>query len=81
MDIIRTVDIDEDSIIKVIKSLIISKAHGFDEIFTYLLKICYSTISKPPLMIFENFINQGEFPDVWKKANVVPVHKKLASNL
>lgn len=78
MDIIRIVDIDEDSIIKVIKSLIISKAY---EIFKCLLKICYSTISKPPLMIFENFINQGEFPDVWKKANVVPVHKKMASNL
>lgn len=78
MDIIRTVDIDEDSIIKVIKSLIISKAY---EIFKCLLKTCYSAISKPPLMIFENFINQGEFPDVWKKANVVPVHKKMASNL
>ena len=31
-------------------------------------------------MIFKSFIKKGEFPSEWKKANVVPAHKKMKSN-
>ena len=32
-------------------------------------------------MIFENCLRQGVFPEKWKKANVVPVHKENEKNL
>ena len=32
-------------------------------------------------MIFESCIQQGSFPETWKRANVVPIHKKSSKNL
>ena len=37
-----------------------------------MIKIC----GKPLKMVFKFCIIKGEFPSDWKKANVVPVHKK-----
>ena len=34
------------------------------------------SISKPFEVIFKSCIKKGQFPNEWKKANVVPVHKK-----
>ena len=41
-----------------------------------MLKICGSPIYKPLPLIFRCCIENGKFPSEWKKANVVPVHKK-----
>ena len=41
-----------------------------------MLKICNVSISKPREIIFRTCVNHGEFPEEWKKANVVPVSKK-----
>ena len=41
-----------------------------------MLKLCDKSISKPLELIFQSCIKQGKFPTEWKKANVVPVHKK-----
>ena len=27
-------------------------------------------------MIFNNCIDTGTFPDIWKQSNIIPVHKK-----
>ena len=27
-------------------------------------------------MIFNNCIDTGTFPDIWKRSNIIPVHKK-----
>ena len=75
---ISSIDIDKGSTIKALRSRNTNKAHGYDEISKHLLKIFDSCISKPPLMILENYISQGKSPDVWKK---VPVLKKMTKNL
>ena len=41
-----------------------------------MLKICGDSIYKPLQLIFRSCIENGKFPPDWKKANVVPVHKK-----
>ena len=41
-----------------------------------ILKICGNSIYKPLQLIFRSCIENGKFPSEWKKANVVPVHKK-----
>ena len=33
-------------------------------------------IIKPLSIIYKNYIESGIFPDVWKKSNIVTVHKK-----
>ena len=41
-----------------------------------MLKKCGSSIYKPLKMIFKQCIETGVFPSEWKKANIVPIHKK-----
>ena len=41
-----------------------------------MLKICGDSFLKPLELIFKSCIESGKFPIEWKKANVVPVHKK-----
>ena len=58
------------------KTLDPAKAHGLDNISIKMIKICNDSITKPLKLIFEQSLKQGEFPNLWKKANVVPSHKK-----
>ena len=41
-----------------------------------MLKVCGSSIYKPLEMIFKQCIETGVFSSEWKKANIVPIHKK-----
>ena len=54
----------------------VNKAHGHDDISINMLKICDTSIVKPLRLIFQNCLVTGTFPDIWKKSNVVPIHKK-----
>ena len=41
-----------------------------------MISIRMLKISKPLEIIFKPWIEKGQFANEWKKANVVPVHKK-----
>ena len=41
-----------------------------------MIKLCDSAIIEPLCSIFERCIATGIYPPAWKKANVVPIHKK-----
>ena len=41
-----------------------------------MLKICGDSIYRPLNIIFQTFLRTGKFPLEWKKANIVPIHKK-----
>ena len=78
---LESIMISESDILKTIRSLDIIKAHGYDEISVRMMKICNDTIVEPLKMLFVNPINQAVFPSQWKKANVIPVHKKMKNIL
>ena len=61
---------------KIIQNLNLNRVHGPDKINIRLIKICGKSLCKPLEMIFKSCIIKGEYPSEWKKANVVPVHKK-----
>ena len=65
-----------DDIATLIKNLDPNKAHGHDMISIRMLKLCGKSICKPRDLIFQSCMKQGKFLADWKKANVVPVHKK-----
>ena len=46
-----------------------------------MVKMCDKTLVYPLKLIFRASIQEGVFPDCWKKANVVPIHKKESKNL
>ena len=65
-----------DDIATLSKNLNPNKAHDHDMISICMLKLCGKSSCKPLDLIFQSCIKQGKFPTEWKKANVVPVHKK-----
>ena len=65
-----------EDILQIINNLDSNKAHGHDEISIRMLKICGSSVCRPLQIIYKSCLDRGKFPQVWKKANVVPVHKK-----
>ena len=60
----------------IIKTLHSSKAHGYDNLSIKMIKLCEKSITIPLKLIFEESLKFGVFPEIWKKANVVPAHKK-----
>ena len=63
-------------IVKTISRVDPNKAHGHDMLSIRMIKLGGNSISKPLSIIFKDCLNKGKFPHEWKKANVVPVHKK-----
>ena len=68
---ITTVNFDEQLISKLIVALSPNKEHGHDGLSIRML-----SIRKPLSIVFRNCLKAGYFPTAWKKASVVPVHKK-----
>ena len=73
--------ISEEKILNIIRSLNPNKAHGWDEISVRMIKLSDSALVIRLKIIFENCLRRGVFPEIWKYANVVPVHKKNEKNL
>ena len=66
---------DED-ILNLIRNLNASKSAGSDGISARMLLICDSSILHPLKFIFSTILSTGIYPDMWKTANVTPIHKK-----
>ena len=80
-NLLSTISFTKDDIAKTIKNLNPNKAHGFDMISIRMIKICGESILKPLELIFKSCLENGKFPNKWKKANVVLVHKRNIKEL
>ena len=78
---LTTFHISDEKILRIIRSLNPNKAHGWDDISVRMIKISDEALVVPLRLIFENCQNKGIFPQIWKQANVVPVHKKSSKQL
>ena len=59
-----------------LKGLNPNKSHGCDGISIRMLKLCGEGLAKPLFKIFTNCVSKKCFPDLWKKGNIIPIHKK-----
>ena len=75
-DRIETTCFDKSDVIKLIKALDVSKTYGNDGISVKVIKICANSVAHPLTFIFQNSHVAGIFANDWKKANIVPTHKK-----
>ena len=75
------VNFSENEILSIIRALNVNKDHGCDNISIRMIKICDEVISPPLLIIFETALRTGIYPNLWKKSNVIPIHKKDSKNL
>ena len=78
---LENIDIDPDKVLKIIRSLDCNKAHGWDNLSIAMIKICDVGIVKPLCLIYNQCLAAGTFPEIWKKGNVIPVHKKDSRQL
>jgi len=59
-----------------LKKLKINKSCGPDQISNRLLKNCASGLAKPSTLVFRKCMNEGYYPNMRKRANSSPIHKK-----
>ena len=68
--------IHDNDILTLIRNLNPKKAVGADCISGQMLLLCDESVVFPLKIIFTNILKSGIYPDSWKLANVVPIHKK-----
>ena len=73
---LSNIAIDETEILKLIRKLNTNKAHGRDELSVKMIKLCDNTIVLPLRLVYEKCLATGTYPQIWKMANVLPIHKK-----
>ena len=69
-------EVTKSEIEDVIQSIEMNKASGPDNISHRMLKRCIHSKSTPLCILFNCFISEGVFPDLWKTATVTPLFKK-----
>ena len=75
-ELIENINMNEGSITGIAKNLNPNKSHGWDNLSIRIIKICGQSIPYPLKLIFIDSLRGGIFLESWKKANIVPVHKK-----
>ena len=74
--ILSSIELTIDEVESTLKSLAIGKACGPDQINNRILKELAVELSPPLTDLFNTSLMQCTVPDIWKRANVSPVHKK-----
>ena len=63
-------------VLRLITSLVTNKTYGWDEILAHMIKICDSSFVEPLCQFCKTCLATGNYPSMWKKANIVPIHKR-----
>ena len=74
---ISNITFTNNDIERIISGLDPNKVHDHDMMSICRLNICGDCINKSIGLICRAYLEHGSFSQNWKKANVVPIHKKL----
>ncbi|CAG4942950.1 unnamed protein product [Parnassius apollo] len=74
-DTINIIQFTQEEVKKKLKNLDIYKSVGPDDIHPLLLKNCADILAVPIATLFNHSLHSGNFPDKWKEARVIPLHK------
>ena len=78
---LSSLDFNEDEILKITRAQNIHKAHSHDDISIRMIKICDKSLLKPLTILFQNSTKSSCYPVIWKRSNIIPVHKKNEKRL
>ena len=78
---LKSLDFKDVEILKITRALSINNAHGYDDISISMIKICGKSLSKPLILLFKNSFQSSCYPDIWKRSNIIPAHKKSDKQL
>ena len=76
VNILENIQVDNNEVLDVLKSLDVTKATGPDGISARLLKEGAPSICISLTKLFNLSLNRKVFPSSWKEANVIPLYKK-----
>ena len=75
----QSLDFNEEELLQIIRALNINKAHDHDDISIRMIKICDRSLLKLLIVLLRNSIKSSGYPVIWKKSNIIPVHKKISN--
>ena len=55
----------------------INKASGPDSFSPKLIRLCTNVLTEPLALLYNSCINSSTFPDDFKKAKIIPLHKQF----
>ena len=73
---LETIIVSEEEVYNQIRALDANKSYGPDGISPKFIKLADNTLVKPLTKLYNLSLSSGQVPMLWKKANVVPLHKK-----
>ena len=73
------IPVTNDDILSLIRNVDKNKSCGSDGISARMLSLCNESIVFPLKLIFRTIIYTGVYPDLWKQANVTPIHKNVSN--
>ena len=73
---VEKITFTDDVINLIIKNLNVDKAHGWDNISIRMIKLYGKSITLILSLIFQSVLNDGVFPDDWKKVMLPHVIKR-----
>ncbi|CAB3226268.1 unnamed protein product [Arctia plantaginis] len=76
LNVLSKIDTTEDMVLNVLTTLDKTKGPGYDRIPAILLSRCANNLSYPIYLIFRKSLRDCIFPSMWKKAHIIPIHKK-----
>ena len=74
-------DISEGAVLRILEAIEINKACGPDGISARIVRECATELAIPLTVLCGQALSQGIFPNKWKEANIVPIHKKGSTKL
>ena len=74
--VLENIESNPSKVFKIVRSLDSNKAHGWDSLSMSMIKICDAEIVISLCLIYEKCLATEKFLEIWKKANVLPIHKK-----
>lgn len=73
---ISSIEINKDEVLKLLKTLDLSKSAGPDLIPALFIVNCAESLVKPLCILFIRSIAEGVVPNIWKSAFITPIYKK-----
>ena len=73
---LSSITVQKEEVCIILKSLATGKACGPDQISNRVLKEVAEAISEPLADLFNTSFLLSSVPDIWKRANLSPIHKK-----
>ena len=73
---LEEVQIDTPTIIKLLGMMKKTKSQCPDDIHPKFIKESSKELAKPVSIVFRRSLDEGKLPEIWKIANVTPIHKK-----